>query len=56
MKEKKKISTHFHNDEASKEGSHCICLSVILYYPQGFLEECKSVFKKKRWLDLWLMT
>ena len=48
MKEKKKISTHFHNDEASKEGSHRICLSVILYYSQGFLEECKSFFKKKR--------
>ena len=40
-----------------KEGSHCICLSVILidfvfkigknYYPQMFLEECKYIVKEK---------
>ena len=38
-----------------KEGSHCICLSVILidyvleigknYYPQVFLEECRIKIK-----------
>ena len=41
-----------------KEGSKCICLSVILvdsvykkdknYYPQVFLEECKYVVKEKK--------
>ena len=41
-----KISTNFHVDKIPKEGSHCICLSVILidsvlkmgksYYPQMF--------------------
>ena len=31
-----KINTNFHNDGTPKEGSHCICLSVILI---------KSVFK-----------
>ena len=40
------INTNFHNDKKSKEGFHCICLSVILidsvfkigktYYPQVF--------------------
>lgn len=37
-----------------KEGSHCICLSVILidsafkiFYPSVFLEECKSIVKEK---------
>ena len=40
-----------------KEGSHCICVSVILinsvfkidknYYPQVFLEECKYTAKEK---------
>ena len=52
-----KINTNFHNDKIPKEGSQCICLSVILidsvykkdknYYPQVFLEECKYVVKKK---------
>ena len=41
-----------------KEGSHFICLSMILidsvfrtgknYYPQLFLEECKYVVKEKK--------
>ena len=41
----------------SKEGSHCICLSMVLidsvfkmsnnYYPQVFLEECKYIVNKK---------
>ena len=41
----------------SKEGSYCICLSVILidlifimgknYYPQVFLEELRYIVKKK---------
>ena len=53
-----KINTNFHNNKIPKEGSQCICLSVILidsvykkdknYYPQAFLEECKSVVKEKR--------
>ena len=42
------INTNFHNDKMPKEGSQCICLSVLLidyifqvgknYYPQVFLE------------------
>ena len=54
-----KISTIFRNDGIPKEGSHCICLSVILvdtvleidtkkYCPQMFLEECKNIIKEKR--------
>ena len=52
-----KINTNFHNDKMSKEGSHCICLSVLLfdsvskmnksYYPQVFSEECKYIVKEK---------
>ena len=44
-----KIKINFHNNKIPKEGSQCICLSVILinsilrtgnsYYPQVFLEE-----------------
>ena len=40
------------------ESLECVCLSVILldlvykkknkYYPQAFLEECKSVVKEKK--------
>ena len=47
---KGQINTNFHGDRIPKEGSHCVCLSVILiysifeigklYYPQVFLEEC----------------
>ena len=53
-----KINTNFHNNNIPKEGSQCICLSVILidsvykkdknYYPQVFLEECKYVVKEKK--------
>ena len=53
-----KINTNFHNDKIPKEGSQCICFSVILmdsvfrtginYYPQVFLEECKYVVKEKK--------
>ena len=49
----------------SKEGSQCVCLSVILidsaykkdknYYPQVFLEEFKYVVKEKS-LSLLLTT
>ena len=59
-----KIITYFHNNDIRKEGSQCICLSVILidlvyrkakdYYPQVFLGECKYVVKKKRRLSLLL--
>ena len=51
-----KINTNFHVDGMPEEGSPYACLSVILinsvvklgknYYPQAFLEECKSIFKK----------
>ena len=52
------ISTKFCDDRIPKEGSHCICLSVILIdsvfkigkscCPQDFLEECKNIVKEKR--------
>ena len=52
------INTNFHNNEILKEGSQCICISVILidsayikdkiYYPQVFLEKCKYVAKEKK--------
>ena len=55
---KRKINTNFHINKIPKEGSHCICLSVILinsifrkdkdYYPQVFLEEFKYVVKEKK--------
>ena len=51
------ISINLHNNKITKEGSQCICLSVILidsvyrknknYYSQVFLEECKYVVKEK---------
>ena len=53
-----KLNTTFHNNKIPKEGSQCICLSVMLidsvfrtgnnYYPQVFLEECKYVVKGKK--------
>ena len=53
-----KISTNFHNNKIPKEGSQCVCLSVILidsvyktdknYYPRVFLEECKYVVKENK--------
>ena len=53
----RKINTDFHNNETPKEGSQCICLSVIFidsvyrkdkdYFPQVFLE-CKYVVKEKK--------
>ena len=52
-----KTNTNFNSDKIPKEGSQCICLSVILidsvfrtgknYYSQAFLEECKHVVKEK---------
>ena len=58
-----KINTNFHN-KIPKEGSHCICSSIVLintvfrkgknYYPQVFLEECKYVVKEKRFLNILL--
>ena len=52
------MDTTFHNDKISKEGSHCIFLSVKFidsvlkrgknYYPQVFLEECKYFAKEKK--------
>ena len=59
-----KINTNFQNNKIPKEDSPCICLLVILidsvfrtgnnYYPQVFLEECKYVFKKKRFQGILL--
>ena len=53
-----KIKFHFHGDRIPKEGSHHICLSIILidsvfkmnknYYPQMFLKECKYIVKEKQ--------
>ena len=61
-----KINTNFHNNKIPKEGSQCICQSVVLidsvykkdknYYPEVFLEECKHVIKEKRNLNLLLAT
>ena len=64
---KEKISTTFPGDKVPKEGSQCICLSVVLidsvfrtgkdYCPQVFLEECKYIVKKKkRFLNILLTT
>ena len=53
-----KIKINFHDNETPREGSQCICLSVILvnsvcktgknYYPQVFLEKRKYVIKNKK--------
>ena len=53
-----KININFHNNKISKEGSQCICLSVILInsvyredkdnYPQAFLEQYKYLVKEKK--------
>ena len=55
---KQNFSSNFHDDGTPKEGSYCICLSVILtdpvlkkgknYQPQVFLEECKYTVKEKK--------
>ena len=55
-----KININFHDLKIPKEGSQFICLSTILIdsifragknsYPQVFLEECKYVAKKRRFL------
>ena len=52
-----KISTNFHNNKIPRQGSQCICLSVILidsvfrtgknYYRRVFLE-CKNDVKEKK--------
>ena len=53
-----KIYINFHNKKIPKEGSQCICLSVILMdsvfrtakncYHQVFFEECKYILKEKK--------
>ena len=53
-----KININFHDNETPREGSQCICLSVILinsvcktgknYYPQVFLEKRNYVIKNKK--------
>ena len=55
---KGKLSTDFQDDGIAKDGSYCICPSVILigsvlkisknYCPRVFLEECKYTVKEKR--------
>ena len=55
---KQTISKTFAGDKVPKEGSRCICLSVVLidsafrtgknYCPQLFLEECKYIAKEKK--------
>ena len=52
-----KINTNVQNNKILKDGTQCICLSVILndyvfkadniYYIQAFLEDCKYVVKEK---------
>ena len=61
-----KINTNFIDDMVPEEGSHYICLSVILidsafrtgknYYRQVFLEGCKYIVTEKRCLNILLMT
>ena len=56
-----KNNANFHNNEVSKEGSPCICLSVIFidsvfrtgknYYPQVFIEKYNDVVKEKEILE-----
>ena len=49
-----KINANFHNNKIPKEGSQCICLSVILIdsvYRKDknlFLEECRYIVKEKK--------
>ena len=52
-----KIGSNFFGDKILKEGSHCICFSVILInsvfitsknYPQVFLEKCKYILREKK--------
>ena len=43
-----KINTNVHNNKIPKEGSQIICLPGKSYYPQVFLEECKSVAEEKK--------
>ena len=56
------MNTNFYNNKIPKEGSQCVCLSVISidsvfrknycrdknYHLQVFLEECNLVVKEKR--------
>ena len=56
--DKGKISSNFYDNKLPKEGSQCICLSVILidsvfgigkkYYTQVFSEEYRYVAKEKK--------
>ena len=60
-----KIKANSYNNKIPKEGSHCVCVSVILinsifrtgnnYHIQVFLEGCKHVVKEKRdaWVYYW---
>ena len=61
-----KTNTNFHNNKIPKEGSQCVCLSVILidsvsrtvnnYYPWVFLEDVNMLLKKKICLSILLGT
>ena len=53
----RKLNTNFLNGQRPKDGSHRICLSVVLidsifkmsknYCPEVFIEECACSFKEK---------
>ena len=61
-----KTNTNFHSNKIPKEGSQCVCLSVILidsvsgtvnnYYPWVFLEDVNMLLKKKICLSILLGT
>ena len=61
-----KINASFYDDGIPEEGSHCICLSVLLIdlvfkvskdcYPQVFSKKCKYTVGIKWWLDILLIT
>ena len=56
----------FHSDKVPKEGSQCICLSVILidsvfrnvkkYYPYMFLEERNYILEEEKIPNILLIT
>ena len=57
LKAKIKVSTNVYNDKMPRDGSECICLSMVFidtvfkmgknYYLQVQLEECKYIVKEK---------
>ena len=63
---KGKPNAMFHSDKVPKEGSQCICLSVILidsvfrnvkkYYPYMFLEERNYILEEEKIPNILLIT